>query len=352
MEEEFWDEIFMKRCLTLAKMGAGRVLSNPMVGSVIIHKNQVVSEGYHESFGGPHAEPNAINSLKNKELLKECTLYVNLEPCAHFGKTPPCVDLIIASQIPKVIIGTKDPNPLVSGKGIDILQKAGINVKTGILQKECEWLNRRFFTFHGEKRTYVVLKWAQSTDGFVDIIRKPETPVGPHWITNEPARQLVHKWRSMEMAIMTGTNTVLFDNPRLDVREWPGKNPVRVILDRSLRLPEKSFVFDQSVPTIVFTEKEKKPEENLAFFNIKFNEKTPVNILEVLYKKGIQSVFVEGGAGLLQSFINLDLWDEARIFYGKNEFKKGIPAPDLKNHQLTEDNNIGDSKYKLFIRKK
>lgn len=351
MEEEFWDEIFMKRCLTLAKMGAGRVLSNPMVGSVIVHRNQIISEGYHEFFGGPHAEPNAINSLNNKELLKDCTLYVNLEPCAHFGKTPPCVDLIISSKIPRLVIGTKDPNPLVSGKGIEILLKAGIKVKSGVLQKECEWLNRRFFAFHGEKRTYVILKWAQSVDGFVDIIRNPETPVGPNWITNEPARQLVHKWRSMEMAIMTGTNTILFDNPRLDVREWPGRNPVRVILDKSLRLPEECFVFDKSVPTIVFTEKEKNPEENLEFYKIEFDEKTPVKILEILYKKGIQSVFVEGGAKLLQSFINLNLWDEARIFFGKNKFYEGIPAPVLKNYKMTEKNNIGHSNYKLFIMK-
>lgn len=351
MEEEISDKIFMKRCLSLAKMGEGRVFSNPLVGSVLVHNKKIISEGYHEYFGGPHAEPNAIHSLKNKELLKDSTLYVNLEPCAHFGKTPPCVDLIIASKIPRLVIGTKDPNPLVSGKGIEILRKAGIAVKSGVLQKECEWLNRRFFTFHGEKRTYVVLKWAQSADGFIDIIRNPETPVGPNWITNEPARQLVHKWRSMEMAIMTGTNTILMDNPRLDVREWPGKNPVRVILDRTLRLPEESFVFDKSVPTIVFTEKEKKPTENLEFYKIQFDEKILVRVLEILYKKGIQSVFVEGGAALLQSFINLNLWDEARIFYGKNKFNEGISAPVLKNHEMTEENSIGSSKYRLFIRK-
>lgn len=326
--------------------------SNPMVGAVLVHNNKIISEGYHEFFGGPHAETNAIQAVREKSLLKECTLYVSLEPCSHYGKTPPCVNLVIASKIPEVIIGTTDPNPLVSGRGIELMKESGIRVKTGILRAECEWLNRRFFTYHKEKRTYVVLKWAESADGFIDVLRGEKTPVGPKWITNEPARQLVHKWRSREMAIMAGTNTISSDNPKLNVRDWPGKNPIRVVLDRTLRLPPGSNVFDQSIPTVVFTERDKKSLENLEYLKADFSKNLPEEILGVLYKKGIQSVLIEGGANLLQSFIDENLWDEARIFRGQGFFYEGIKAPVLKNFIKTEEENLGNSLYLLYTKEK
>jgi diaminohydroxyphosphoribosylaminopyrimidine deaminase / 5-amino-6-(5-phosphoribosylamino)uracil reductase len=350
MGGRYSDEILMQRCIQLASKGMGRVFSNPLVGALILHNHKIIAEGCHEAFGGAHAEPNAIYSVNDKTLLNDSTLYVNLEPCSHFGKTPPCVNLIIASKIPRVIIGTIDPNPLVSGKGVDILRKAGIEVKVGVLEKECEWLNRRFFTYHKEKRTYVVLKWAQSADGFLDILRNTITPAGPNWITNEPARQLVHKWRSMEMSIMTGTNTVIIDNPKLNVREWPGKDPLRIVLDRSLRIPKNRSVFDKSIPTTVFTEKAAASEENLEFYQIEFDEMVLDRILKILFQRGIQSVFVEGGAKLLQAFIDRDLWDEARVFYGPEDFVEGVKAPVFNNFFQAEENNIGKSKYKLFMR--
>lgn len=349
MEPGFSDEIFMRRCISLASMGAGKVSPNPMVGAIIVYENKIVSEGFHQIFGGPHAETNAIKALKNPELLKDCTLYVNMEPCSHFGKTPPCVNLIISCKIPKVVIGTKDPNPLVSGKGVLTLEQAGLSVKVGILEKECRWLNRRFFIFFENKRIYVILKWAQSFDGFIDINRTANTPVGPKWITNEPARQLVHKWRSEETAIMAGTNTILFDNPKLTVRDWPGRQALRVILDKTLRLPLTSFVFDKSAPTIVFTEREKPSEENLEYYKIKFNGNVLENILTILFQRGTQSLFVEGGAQLLQNFIDNEMWDEARIFYGPDNFQDGLPAPVLKNNILAEETAIGNSKYRLFL---
>ncbi len=352
MEQRNSDQIFMKRCLELARMGADRVYSNPMVGAVLVHKNKIVAEGYHEYFGGPHAEVNAIKAIKNKHLLKECTLFVSLEPCSHYGKTPPCVNLVIESQIPHVIIGTSDPNPLVAGRGIEMLKESGIQVKTGILKAECEWLNRRFFAFHKEKRTYVVLKWAESADGFIDTFRSNETPIGPRWITNEPARQLVHKWRSREIAIMAGTNTIFFDNPQLNVREWPGRNPIRVVIDRSLRLPGECNVFDQSIPTMVFTEKEKKNKKNLDYYRVDFSKNLPEEILSVLFKKGIQSVFIEGGGKVLQSFIDAGRWDEARVFRGKDSFHRGIKAPILKDYFAPEEENLGNSLFSLYIQRK
>ncbi len=350
MEQIISDENYMRRCLTLAKMGEGRVQPSPLVGAILVYNNRIISEGYHEIFGGTHAEANAINKLQRQELLKESSLYVNLEPCSHFGKTPPCVNLIISSKIPKIFIGCKDPNPLVSGQGIKLLLEAGLDIRVGVLEQECFWLNRKFLTFHEKKRTYITLKWAQSADGFIDVVRNADASSVPTWITNQPAKQLVHKWRSEQMAIMAGTNTILYDNPRLTVREWPGKNPLRVVIDRVLRLPAENYVFDKSIPTIVITEKEKKSEENLEFCKIEFNENTPEKILGILYRKNIQSVLIEGGAMLLQTFIDKGLWDEARVFYGKIEFRQGIYAPVIKNYFMAEETNIGNNKLKLFIK--
>lgn len=319
----------MHRCIDLARNGKGRVAPNPIVGSVIVHNDNIIGEGYHMKYGEPHAEVNAINSVHNKLLLPESTLYVSLEPCSHTGKTPPCSDLIIEHKIKKVVIGTIDPNSLVAGKGIEKLRKAGIDVVEGVLEQECYELNKRFFTFHKQKRPYIILKWAQSRDGFLDTIRKAGTPIGPNWISNPVSQMLVHKWRSVEQAIMVGTNTIIYDNPRLNTRLWPGPSPLRVIVDRNGRIKKEARVFDGSVPTIVFTPKRFKNSENLEFIQIDIKNRDLKPILDHLYAREIQSLMVEGGEQLLQSFIQQNLWDEARIFKGEKDFKNGIKAPYL-----------------------
>lgn len=350
MENPKEDIKFMERCIYLAKMGSGKVHPNPMVGAVVVHEGKIIGEGYHANYGGPHAEVNAIYSVKDTDLLKESSLYVNLEPCTHFGKTPPCTDLILARGIPRIVIGTPDPNPKVSGKGIEQLSSSGRDVISNVLAGECHWLNRRFITFHEKQRPYIILKWAQTADGFIDQIRTPSAPIGPTWITNEAARQLVHKWRSEEMAIMAGTNTIEKDNPRLNLREWQGRNPIRIVPDRTLRLSEDCHVFDRSVPTIVFTEKHRKSQENLEFIQLPFNSAVLENILQILFERGIQSVFVEGGARLLQSFLEKKLWDEARIFEGTLRFYNGISAPVFINAFLKSTRYIGTSKYSIYLR--
>jgi diaminohydroxyphosphoribosylaminopyrimidine deaminase / 5-amino-6-(5-phosphoribosylamino)uracil reductase len=350
MEISKEDTKFMERCMYLASMGSGKVHPNPMVGAVLVHEGKIIGEGYHAYFGGPHAEVNAIHSLKDPGILKASSLYVNLEPCTHFGKTPPCTDLILAMGIPRIVIGTPDPNPAVSGNGIALLRRAGRNVISNVLADKCRWLNRRFFTFYEKHRPYIILKWAQSSDGFIDRMRTPFTPIGPTWITNEAARQLVHKWRSEEMAIMAGTNTIEKDNPRLNLREWEGRNPMRIIPDRTLRLPETCHVFDGSVPTIVFTEKYRKSQKNLEFIQLPFNDTVLESILKILFERGIQSLFVEGGARLLQGFIDRKLWDEARVFEGRIHFSKGVSAPVLTDALLTTKRHLGTSKYNIYTR--
>ncbi len=321
------DEKYISRCIELAKMGLGSTSPNPMVGSVIVHNKRIIGEGYHYRAGGPHAEAIAIRSVKDKSVLNNSTLYVNLEPCAHTGRTPPCSDLIIQHAIPRIVIGTIDPNSLVSGKGIKRLKAAGRTVKTGILEKECRLLNKRFFTFHEKKRPYIILKWAQTADGFIDVIRDKNSPIGINWISNEISRMLVHKWRSEEDAIMVGTNTAEIDNPMLSTREWYGKSPLRVVLDKNLRLPGHSRLYDKSLPTIVFTEKDAAPEKNLLYRKISFGENFFSEMLTSLCDIEKQSLIIEGGRQLINSFINRDLWDEARIFEGTKTFNQGIMAP-------------------------
>jgi diaminohydroxyphosphoribosylaminopyrimidine deaminase/5-amino-6-(5-phosphoribosylamino)uracil reductase len=322
------EEKYIKRCIELAQNGLGTTYPNPMVGSVIVYNDQIIGEGWHKKAGEPHAEVNAIRSVKDKSLLKKATIYVSLEPCSHFGKTPPCCDLIIANEIPNVVIGTVDPNEKVAGNGIKKLIAAGANVTVGVLEEECNELNKRFFTFHQKKRPYILLKWAESQDGFV----APEKEVGqdrkPIWITNPYSRQLVHKWRSEEQAILVGTQTVIDDNPKLNVRDWLGNNPIRVVLDQNNRISKDSFIFDDTVKTIVIT----KPgsnisTENTTFESIDFTQNLIPQVLDVLYKKQIQSIIIEGGLHTLQSFIDQNLWDEARIFIGKTTFEKGTKAP-------------------------
>lgn len=340
----------MHRCIDLARNGKGSVAPNPMVGSVVVFNDKVIGEGYHKVYGGPHAEVNAINSVKNQNLLPKSTLYVSLEPCSHTGKTPPCSDLIIDKKIKKVVIGSVDPNSLVAGRGIEKLKQAGIEVVSDILIDECNELNKRFFTFHRYKRPYIILKWAQSNDGFLDIIRKPGTPIGPNWISNSVSRILVHKWRSVEQSIIVGTNTILQDNPELNTRLWPGKQPLRLVLDRTNRLPETAKVFNSKINTLVFTEKPMPSKTNIEYIYIDFSKNSIQQILDELYKREKISLIVEGGRKLLQSFIEQDLWDEARIFVGNKDFKEGIKAPILNApskliKKILDDTLIIQTKY-------
>lgn len=334
---------YMRRCIDLARNGKGRAAPNPMVGSVIVHNNEIIGEGYHEYFGGPHAEVNAINSVVNKNLLSKSTLYVNLEPCSHTGKTPPCSDLIVENKLKEVVIGSIDPNSLVAGKGIAKLESAGIKVVSDILLDECNDLNKRFFTFHREKRPYIILKWAESNDGYLDIDRIAGTAIGPNWISNTLSRMLVHKWRSVETGIMVGTNTVFYDDPGLNTRLWPGNSPTRVILDREGRINKDAKVFDGRVPTLVFTGLKKPNEINLKYIQIDFSSDILPQVLKSLYELEISSLMVEGGKELLQSFINSGLWDEARVFKGQTNFKSGIPAPQLNASSKSLKQILDDS---------
>ena len=331
----------MRRCLELAKNGLGTTYPNPMVGSVIVCDGKIIGEGWHKKSGEPHAEVNAVNSVKDKSLLKRSTIYVSLEPCSHFGKTPPCCDLIIENKIPNVVVGTVDSNIKVAGNGIKKLIEAGAKVTVGILETECKELNKRFFTFHEKKRPYVILKWAETQDGFIAPLTKLEQK--PVWITNKFSRQLVHKWRSEEQAILVGTNTVIDDNPKLDVRDWTGYNPIRIILDQNNRIPKDSFIFNNQVKTIIFSNSSTRiNQENSIFEVIDFKKNLANQILNVLYKHHIQSVIIEGGLQTLQTFIDENLWDEARVFIGNNNFETGIKAPllalkNIEKHIIEND---------------
>ncbi len=323
------DIFFMKRCLELAVMGRGLTAPNPMVGSVIVHAGKIIGEGYHREYGEKHAEVAAIESVAEPELLKESRLYVNLEPCSHYGKTPPCADYIINKSIPEVHIGTIDSNPLVGGKGIHRMQEAGIRVMTGLLEEESRLLNCRFFTYHEHKRPYLILKWAQSKDGFLDVQRSAEDPVGPFWITGSFARQMVHQWRSEEQAIAVGSGTALMDDPNLNVRHWYGKNPLRILIDRHEKVDDQYKLFDKSQPTLVYTLNKTGKSENLEFVALKTPRDFISRMLEDLYRRSIQSLIIEGGSEILRAFIKGGLWDEARIFVGHQVFQKGVKAPEF-----------------------
>jgi len=329
-------EFFMRRCIELAASGLGNTSPNPMVGSVLVRNGKIVGEGYHRIYGQAHAEVNAIQSVVDSELLKNSTLYVNLEPCSHFGKTPPCAELIASLHIPRIVIGTPDPNPLVLGKGIEILKKAGCEVISGILPMECEELNKRFFTYHRQERPYIILKWAETADHFIDKLRTENDK--PEWITNQACRILVHKWRSEEQAVMIATNTAIMDNPQLNVREWIGKNPVRIVLDDHLRLPHSLNIFDGTIKTIVYTYQEKGFEiPNVEYVKINPDLDKINFIFNHLYCNKILSIIVEGGAKFADFLIERNLWDEARIFYGKSLFHNGIKAPKLNLLPISEN---------------
>jgi diaminohydroxyphosphoribosylaminopyrimidine deaminase/5-amino-6-(5-phosphoribosylamino)uracil reductase len=327
---------FIRRCLDLAAKAEGMTYPNPMVGSVIVHNGLIIGEGYHIKAGNPHAEVNAINSVNDRSLLKSSTLYVNLEPCSHFGKTPPCTDLIISQGISRIVIGTVDTSGNVSGKGIAKLKSAGCELVTGVMEEECRILNRRFFTFHEKKRPYITLKWAQSADGFLDIERSDNVGIRPTWITGKPERVLVHRWRSFEQAILVGAGTIRNDNPQLNVREWTGNNPLRLVLSNSGSLEKGSLIFKINGTNIVFLRNTDADIRKAIKVVLNTNESSAMQITDYLFNKGIQSLFVEGGAKVLTHFISTGLWDEARIFKGNTFFKKGIKAPDINGTVLTK----------------
>jgi diaminohydroxyphosphoribosylaminopyrimidine deaminase/5-amino-6-(5-phosphoribosylamino)uracil reductase len=335
MENDF--QKYMQRCIDLAKLGERRVSPNPMVGSVIVSNGKIIGEGYHCVYGRPHAEVNAINAVNDKELLKDATLFVNLEPCAHFGKTPPCSDLIVEMKIPRVVIGTVDPFAEVAGKGIEKLKKAGCDVSVGVLHEECLELNRRFFTFHRKKRPYIILKWAQTADGFVDYDRTSDEFGQPSWITNEMARIAVHKQRSTETAIFIGTETALRDNPSLTLRDWYGKQPLRVVTDRRHRLPTSLNLFDGKNETHVLSFSDYPENRNALLVKHEQGNDTLDELLQHLYSLSVQSVIVEGGSTMLQSFIDRNLWDEAHVYIGQITFGKGILAPVFHHSPLKFD---------------
>lgn len=337
----------MQRCLQLAYLGEGRVAPNPMVGSVIVHDGDIIGEGFHQKYGESHAEVNAINSVRDQALLKKSTLYVNLEPCAHFGKTPPCSDLIVRKGIPKVVIGTIDPFSEVAGKGIEKLKKGGIEVELGVLKDKCLELNRRFFTFHQKKRPYIILKWAQTADGFVDIDRNNKEIGQPTWITNEMARIAVHKQRASENAILIGTETALKDNPSLTLRDWYGQQPIRIVPDRKQRLPRNLSLFNGQAPTYVLSPNTYSDGRNLTKIETQINGDSIADLLNHLYTNNIQSLIVEGGSTMLQSFIDRLLWDEAHVYTGQICFGRGMKAPVFEQSPVKFD-RFYNSELRIF----
>ena len=328
-------EIYMKRCIKIAENALGSSRPNPMVGCVIVYKNKIIGEGFTSPYGGHHAEVNAINSVQDKSLLKTATLYVTLEPCSHFGKTPPCSDLIIKHQIPNIIIGTKDNNSKVAGKGIKRLKNSGASVIVGVLEDECKKHHKRFFTFQNKKRPYIILKWAETIDGYMSPKSKIEKK--PVWITNEISRQLVHKWRAEEQAILVGAQTVLQDNPSLTVRDWTGQNPVRVVIDKEQNLPKKETIFNDEAETLIISKND-----------INFSNNVAQQICNILYKKAINSIIIEGGSKTLQMFIDENIWDEARVFIGQIQFNDGVKAP-LFSGQLVSEIKIIDDELNIYM---
>ena len=337
-------EKYIKRCIEIAKNGLGTTAPNPMVGCVIVHEQKIIGEGYTSPFGGHHAEVNAIANVKDKSQLLSATLYVTLEPCSHFGKTPPCSDLIIKHKIPNIVIGCVDDNPEVAGKGIAKLKAAKCQVTVGVLEAECKVHHKRFFTFHNKKRPYIILKWAESRDGFIAPASKVKRE--PVWITNSYSRQLVHKWRAEEQAILVGTNTVLEDNPSLTVRDWTGQNPVRIVLDQHLKTPADFEVYDKNTQTILITSEKNRHKSHQEFTQtINWSSKDTIaqQICDVLYNNDINSVIIEGGSKTLQSFIDEHLWDEARVFKGELTFGKGILAPKIQGKHISEEKILSDN---------
>lgn len=339
------DNKFMRRCLDLAEKSTGMTYPNPLVGSVIVHNGLIIGEGYHVRAGDAHAEVNAVNSVKGGNIPEDAILYVNLEPCSHYGKTPPCADLIISKGIRKVVVGTEDTSSKVSGRGIARLREAGCEVISGVLREECRWVNRRFFTFNEKNRPYIILKWAESYDRFLDVDRTKHHGQRPVWITGNSERILVHRWRSEEQSILAGAGTLRSDNPRLNVREWQGNDPIRLILSGSGIIDSGAEIFSIPGRNIIFTYNTEMDFPNSTIVKLDDNIKPATRITRYLYDAGIQSIFVEGGAMVLNHFISENLWDEARVFRGMENFNSGVKAP------LIEGNEISTSSFKTSILK-
>lgn len=337
---------YMQRALDLAQKGMGKVSPNPMVGCVIVCNDEVIGEGYHEQYGGLHAEPNAVNSIEDKSIITNSTVYVTLEPCAHHGKTPPCAELLATLKPKRVVICNDDPNPLVAGKGIQQLKDAGIEVETGVLEEKGRSLNKRFFTFQEKKRPYIILKWAETKDGF--IARKD---FDSKWISGEESRKLVHQWRADESSIMVGTNTAKHDNPSLNVRLVEGNNPIRIVIDRELKLPVNLNLFDQTQETIVYNSIKSEVVGKVKYVELDFSSSIIDQVLADLYTDKVLSLFVEGGTFLLNQFLEADLWDEAKIFKSTTEtFGEGIKAPlPPKNRIFSQQ--IGNDRLEFYLNK-
>lgn len=316
-------QFYIQRCLQIAENGLGSTRPNPMVGSVIVYNDKIIGEGFTSQYGGNHAEVNAINSVLDQSLLKQATIYVTLEPCSHYGKTPPCSNLIISHKIPNVVIGCIDDNEKVAGQGVKKLRAAGCQVTVGILENECKTHHKRFFTFFNKKRPYIILKWAETKDGF--IAPKTKNKQKPVWITNKYSRQLVHKWRANEQSILVGTNTVLEDNPTLTTRDWTGNNPIRIVIDKNQKLSKNLDIFNNEAKTIIINKN-----------TIDFSKNIAKQICDILFQKNITSIIIEGGKKTLQTFIDENLWDEARVFIGQTEFKNGTKAPLIKGKLLSK----------------
>lgn len=322
MQQE--DEKFMSRAIQLAEMGKFNVAPNPRVGAVIVHKGKIIGEGYHRQYGEAHAEVNAVKAVQNKSLLQEATIYVTLEPCAHFGKTPPCADLLVQHQFKRVVIANQDPFEEVNGGGIEKLRQAGIEVIVNCLKEQGEKLNQRFFCFHRKKRPFIILKWAETKDGFIG-----RTDGGDGWITNTISKQLVHTWRAEEAAILVGKNTVLADDPELTVREVEGKNPTRIVVDGKLNLPSTAKIFNANAQTVILNEIQEKAEGNIQWVKTELEKRFIKKLYEYCYRNKLQSIIIEGGANILNQFIRSGMWDEARVFIGEKTFGEGIPAPEM-----------------------
>jgi len=340
------DELYMQRCIDLARLGGVAVAPNPMVGAVIVLNGEIIGEGYHQLYGGPHAEVNAVRSVLHPGQLSEATIYVSLEPCAHHGKTPPCADLIVENRFKRVVVGSLDPFHAVSGKGISKIQQAGIEVTVGVLEKSCRALNKRFFIYHEQQRPYVTLKWAQTKDGLMDRIRQTNTKREINWISAPETQALVHQWRSEEQAILVGWKTVEKDNPSLTVRAVSGKNPLRVIIDSQLQMPADSQVYTDGEKTIVLNLLRAEVHGNITW--IQLPQLDTSTILKALYEQGVQSVFIEGGSQTLQHFLADGLWDEARVITGIHTFGEGIPAPVISGVPTQTFTFSSDQVYQYF----
>ncbi|MBC5994263.1 bifunctional diaminohydroxyphosphoribosylaminopyrimidine deaminase/5-amino-6-(5-phosphoribosylamino)uracil reductase RibD [Pontibacter cellulosilyticus] len=339
------DELYMQRALELARLGSGFTSPNPMVGCVIVHNGQIIGEGWHKQYGGPHAEVNAVAEVEDKSLLPKSTAYVTLEPCSHFGKTPPCADLLISHGIKDIVICNTDPNPLVAGNGIKKLFDTGAQVKVGVLEEQGLELNKRFFTFHSKKRPFILLKWAETADGFIAGVNYKQEQ-----ISGKLAQRLVHKWRSEEQAILVGSRTALHDNPRLNTRFWPGKNPVRVVIDKQLQLPQHLHLFDKNQATVVYNFIKQEEQDNLYFVQLQEQEPLLLQIMQDLYRRNTLSLMVEGGTFLLESLLQSGLWDEAIVFKSKHKvLESGIKAPNMINGRLSDNQALGSDQL-LFYR--